>query len=70
MLREVSKRLDIPFKWEESNLESFDLVKDKSNKELARNKEVALTEEQIKQLYEYQPSGTENQIKKKTSGYR
>lgn len=66
VLREVSKRLDIPFKWEESNLESFDLVKDKSNKELARNKEVALTEEQIKQLYEYQPSGTENQIKKKT----
>lgn len=66
VLREVSKRLDIPFKWEESNLESFDLVKDKSNKELARNKEVALTEEQIKQLYEYQLSGTENQIKKKT----
>ena len=66
VLREVSKRLDIPFKWEESNLESFDLVKDKSNKELARNKEVALTEEQIKQLYEYQPSGTEKQIEKNT----
>lgn len=66
VLRKASKRPDIPFKWEESNLESFDLVKDKSNKELARNKEVALTEEQIKQLYEYQPSGTENQIKKKT----
>lgn len=65
VLREVSKRLDIPFKWEESNLESFELVKDKSNKELARNKEVALTEEQIKQLYKHQPSGTEKQIKKK-----
>lgn len=66
MLRKASKRLDIPFKWEESNLESFDLVKDKSNKELARNKEVALTEEQIKQLYEYQPSGTEKQVEKNT----
>lgn len=66
VLRKASKRLDIPFKWEESNLESFDLVKDKSNKELARNKEVALTEEQIKQLYEYQPSGTEKQVEKKT----
>ena len=66
ILRKASKRPDIPFKWEESDLDSFELVKDKSNKELARNKEVALTEEQIKQLYEYQPSGTENQIKKKT----
>lgn len=66
VLRKASKRLDIPFKWNESNLESFELVKDKSNKELARNKQVALTEEQINQLYKYQPSGTENQIKKKT----
>lgn len=65
ILRKASKRLDIPFKWNESNLESFELMKDKSNKELARNKEVALTEEQIKQFYEYQPSGTEKQIKKR-----
>lgn len=65
ILRKASKRLDIPFKWDESNLDSFELVKDKSNKELARNKEVALTEEQIKQLYEYQPTGTEKQIQKK-----
>ena len=34
ILRKASKRIDIPFKWEESNLESFELVKDKSNKEL------------------------------------
>lgn len=66
IFRKASKRLDIPFKWEESNLDSFELVKDKSNKELARNKEVALTEEQIKQLYEYQPSGTEKQVEKNT----
>ena len=66
ILRKASKRLDLPFKWDESNLESFELVKDRSNKELARNKEVALTEEQIKQFYEYQPTGAENQTKKKT----
>ena len=66
ILRKASKRLDIPFKWDESNLDSFELVKDKSNKELAHNKEVALTEDQIKQLYEYQPTGTEKQVKKKT----
>lgn len=65
VLRKASKRPDIPFKWDESNLESFELVKDKSNKELARNKEVALTEKQIKQLYEHQLTGTEKQIKKK-----
>lgn len=38
-------------------------MKNKSNKELARNKEVALTKEQIKRLYEYQPTGTENKFK-------
>lgn len=64
ILRKASKRLDIPFKWDESNLESFELMKNKSNKELARNKEVALTKEQIKRLYEYQPTGTEKQIQK------
>lgn len=66
VLRKASKRLDLPFKWDESNLESFELVKDKSNKELAQNKEVALTEEQIKQLYEYQLTGTEKQVQKNT----
>ena len=65
VLRKASKRPDIPFKWDESNLESFELVKDKSNKELAHNKEVALTEKQIEQLYEHQLTGTEKQIKKK-----
>ena len=66
VLRKASKRLDIPFKWEDSNLESLELVKDKSNKELAQNKEVALTEEQIQQLYEYQLTGTEKQVQKNT----
>lgn len=36
-------------------------MKDKSNKKLARNKKAALTEEQIKQLYENQLNGTPNQ---------
>lgn len=66
VLRKASKRLDLPFKWDESNLESFELVKDKSNKELAQNKEVALTEKQIKQLYECQLTGTEKQVEKHT----
>lgn len=34
----ADKRLDIPFKWSDSNLNSFEFVKDKSNKELADNK--------------------------------
>jgi len=32
---------------------SFEFVKDESNKELASNKKVTLTEEQLKQLYDY-----------------
>ena len=40
----ADKRLDIPFKWFDSNLNSFEFVKDKSNKELADNKKVSLTE--------------------------
>ena len=36
----ADKRLDIPFKWSDSNLNSFEFVKDKSNKELADNKKV------------------------------
>lgn len=49
--KRADKRLDIPFRWIESNLNSFELIKDKSNKELADNKKVALTEEQVMQLY-------------------
>lgn len=62
----ADRRLDIPFKWSNSNLNSFELVKDKSNKELADNKKVALTEEQLKHFYNYTITGTERQIKKYT----
>lgn len=62
----ADKRLDIPFKWSDSNLNSFEFVKDKSNKELADNKKVSLTEEQLKQLYDYPITGTELQVRKRT----
>lgn len=66
LLKKVSKRVDIPFTWYDSNLNSFEFVKDESNKELASNKKVTLTEEQLKQLYDYPITGTELQVKKRT----
>lgn len=66
LLKKVSKRMDIPFMWHNSNLESFESVKDESNKELASNKKVTLTEEQLKQLYDHPITGTELQVRKRT----
>ena len=66
LLKKVSKRVDIPFTWYDSNLNSFEFVKDESNKELANNKKVTLTEEQLKQLYDYPITGTELQVRKRT----
>ena len=62
----ADKRLDIPFKWSDSNLNSFEFVKDKSNKELADNKKVSLTEEQLNKFYKHIITGAERQIKKYT----
>ena len=62
----ADKRLDIPFKWSDSNLNSFEFVKDKSNKELADHKKVSLTEEQLNKFYKHIITGTERQIKKYT----
>ena len=62
----ADKRLDIPFKWSDSNLNIFEFVKDKSNKELADNKKVSLTEEQLNKFYKHIITGTERQIKKYT----
>ena len=62
----ADKRLDSPFKWSDSNLNSFEFVKDKSNKELADNKKVSLTEEQLNKFYKHIITGTERQIKKYT----
>ena len=66
LLKKVSKRVDIPFTWYDSNLNIFEFVKDESNKELASNKKVTLTEEQLKQLYDYPITGTELQVRKRT----
>jgi len=66
LLKKVSKRVDIPFTWYDSNLNSFEFVKDESNKELASNKKVTLTEEQLKQLYDHPITGTELQVRKRT----
>ena len=66
LLKKVSKRVDLPFTWYDSNLNSFEFVKDESNKELASNKKVTLTEEQLKQLYDYPITGTELQVRKRT----
>ena len=46
--------MEIPFKWHESNLDSFELVKDKSNKELSSYKKVTLSEEQVIQIHNFQ----------------
>ena len=62
----ADKRLETPFKWSDSNLNSFEFVKDKSNKELADNKKVSLTEEQLNKFYKHIITGTERQIKKYT----
>lgn len=53
LLRKAGRDAGIPFKWETSNLESFELVRDKSNRELSDNKRVALTEEQVRAIYSY-----------------
>jgi len=66
LLKKADKLLEVPFKWHDSNLDSFEIIKDKSNKELASNKKVALTEEQLVQLYNFEISGTEKQVRKNT----
>ena len=54
LLQKASKNIEIPFSWHDSNLDSFELVKDSSNKELAMNKKVALTEEQLLSIYKFE----------------
>ncbi len=69
LLQKASKNNDIPFTWNNSNLDSFELVKDSSNKELAMNKKVALTEEQLLAIYNFKISKESLQpiFKKETS---
>lgn len=56
-LRIANKRIDIPFKWSDNNLDSFEVIKDKANKTKKNEKKVALTMEQVKQIYAYIPKG-------------
>lgn len=55
VLKTASKRNDIPFNWNESNLDNYEKLKDKRNKTKARNKQVSITIEQVKQIYQYKP---------------
>ena len=57
ILRIANKRIDIPFKWSDNNLDSFEVIKDKANKTKRDEKKVALTMEQVKQIYAYEPKG-------------
>lgn len=57
LLRLANKRADIPFKWSDSNIDSFDVIKDKTNKTKRDEKKVALTIEQVKDIYKYTPKG-------------
>ena len=57
LLRLANKRADIPFKWSDSNIDSFDVIKDKTNKTKRNEKKVALTIEQVKDIYNYTLKG-------------
>lgn len=57
ILRIANKRIDIPFKLSDSNIDSFEIIKDKTNKTKRKEKKVALTIEQVKQIYSYTPKG-------------
>ena len=54
ILRKADKNIDMPFDWRTSNLDSFELVRDNSNKEMADNKKVTLSEEQVMQIHTFE----------------
>ena len=54
ILRKADKNIDMPFDWRTSNLDSFELVRDNSNKEMADNKKVTLSEEQVMQIHAFE----------------
>ena len=63
-LRIASKRNDIPFKWSDNNLDSFEIIKNKTNKSKVKDKQVALTIEQVKKIYSYKAkSKLEEEVK-------
>lgn len=54
ILRKADKNINIPFKWNESNLDSFELIKDSSNNNVKESKQIALTEEQVMQIHNFE----------------
>lgn len=54
ILKKADQNNDFPFNWHDSNLASFEIVRDTSNKEMADNKKVALTEEQVLAILNFQ----------------
>lgn len=57
VLKIAHKRSEIPFKLSDSGTDSFELIKNKANKEKQKDKQIALTEEQIEKIYKYSPIG-------------
>jgi len=57
ILNDANKRKDIPFDMEKSECKYFKLIKNKANKTNERKKQITLTDEQVKQFYEYVPTG-------------
>ncbi|MDH6306266.1 integrase [Parabacteroides sp. PF5-5] len=57
ILKIANKRQDIPFKILESGTDSFDLIRNKANKEKQKDKQIALTEEQVERIYKHTPTG-------------
>lgn len=57
IFRIANKRVDIPFKWSDNNIDSFEVIKDKTNKSKRKEKKVALTIEEVKAIYNYIPKG-------------
>lgn len=62
VLNEANVRQDIPFDSERSGYKYFKVIKNKTNKTKAKDKQVALTEEQVKQIYDYVPTGNKREI--------
>jgi len=62
VLNEADGRSDIPFDSTKSGYKYFKVIKNKTNKTRAKDKQVALTEEQVQQIYNYVPTGKDAEI--------
>lgn len=53
----ANRNTNIPFKWSDSNLDSFEIIKNRANKTKLKDKQEPLTEEEVKLIYNYVPKG-------------